>query len=128
MIILGSGAVGIQVSRAPGFGLAPKMANSLARVKGSSLVRKLLDGLSQSIVSTFMFETYKKHFIGASAVLEETTGKYISVATISWEIDGRREAHCLDVSTERYDRADAAMYFGLAAGKNWVDEKLGIEL
>jgi hypothetical protein len=24
-----------------------------------------------------MFDTYKKHFIVASAVLEETTGKYI---------------------------------------------------
>ena len=70
-----------------------------------------------------MFDTYKKYFIVASAVLEETTGKYISVTTISWEIDGRREAHCLDVSTERYDSADAAMYFRLAAGKNWIDEK-----
>ena len=75
-----------------------------------------------------MIETYKKHFIVAFAVLEEATGKYISVTTISWEIDGRREAHSLDVSTERYDGPDAAMYFGLAAGKNWIDEKIGIEL
>ena len=75
-----------------------------------------------------MLETYKKHFIGALAVLVENTGEYISVAIISWEIDDRREVYCLEVLTERYDSPDAATHFGLAAGKNWVDERLGREL
>jgi len=74
-----------------------------------------------------MIETYKKHLIVASASIEETTGKYISFAMISWRRDGRREIHSLETSKECYDHPDAAMYFGVASGKNWIDDKLGIE-
>jgi len=74
-----------------------------------------------------MIETYKKHLIVASASIEETTGKYISFAMISWRRDERREIHSLETSKERYDHPDRAMYFGMASSKNWIDDKLGIE-
>jgi hypothetical protein len=67
-----------------------------------------------------MVETYKDHLIVASANLEEGTGEYISVASISWKVDGKRQVHFLQ-SKERYDNADSAMHFALAAAKNWID-------
>jgi len=74
-----------------------------------------------------MIGTYKKHLIVASASIEETTGKYISFAMISWRRDERREHHSRGTSKERYDGPDRAMYFGMASSKNWIDDKLGIE-
>jgi hypothetical protein len=71
-----------------------------------------------------MVERYEHRLIVASVTPDESTGKYTSVATISWQEGGHRGLHFLDHSSHCYDDANSAIQYALAAAKMWIEDKL----
>ena len=70
------------------------------------------------------YKHHKHHLIVASVTPDESTGIYTSVATITWQEGGYRGLHFLDRSPHRYDDANSAIQYALAAAKMWIENKL----
>jgi hypothetical protein len=70
-------------------------------------------------------ETYRGHFIVASAARDEVIGKYIPLASITWEAkDGKRGRHLLDDLPQQYTTPEEANLVALTQARIWVDERL----
>jgi len=68
-----------------------------------------------------LLDRYKDHLIVALAIPDrEDTGKYLSVASISWIEDGR---HLLYNSADRYTDRNLAILLAIASARKWIDDR-----
>jgi hypothetical protein len=69
-----------------------------------------------------LLERYKDRLIVALAIpAREDTGKYLSVASISWDEDGGRTSHVLYKRGDRYKDRNWAISSAIAAAEKWID-------
>jgi hypothetical protein len=74
---------------------------------------------------TYLF--YKGNYIVASAAVDEPTGRYYPIASISWEKSTERGVHVIRNAPERCESVNAATDLAVELAKAWIERKLSLQ-
>jgi hypothetical protein len=72
--------------------------------------------------------SYRDHTIVSSAAMDELTGRYYAVASISWtKSDGTPGVHIINNSSDTCENSDEACNRAVELAKAWIDHRLTAE-